>query len=104
MNSLGIDYVRLRRESARLVILKALAEQMNGSLDSSMLEQILPVFAIKESRVWVHEQLEYLAEREAVIITRAGTVVIATLTKRGRRHLERDIAIEGVKRPSEPDA
>jgi len=55
MNSLGIDYVRLRRESARLVILKALAEQMNGSLDSSMLEQILPVFAIKESRVWVHE-------------------------------------------------
>ncbi|AOT25366.1 hypothetical protein [Brucella pseudogrignonensis] len=104
MNSLGIDYVRLRRESARLVILKALAEQMNGSLDSSMLEQILPVFAIKESRVWVHEQLEYLAEREAVIITRAGTVMIATLTKRGRRHLERDIAIEGVKRPSEPDA
>lgn len=104
MNSLGIDYVRLRRESARLVILKALAEQMNGSLDSSMLEQILPVFAIKESRVWVHEQLEYLAEREAVVITRAGTVMIATLTKRGRRHLERDIAIEGVKRPSEPDA
>lgn len=104
MNSLGIDYVRLRQESARLVILKALAEQMNGSLDSSMLEQILPVFAIKESRVWVHEQLEYLAEREAVIITRAGTVMIATLTKRGRRHLERDIAIEGVKRPSEPDA
>lgn len=104
MNNLGIDYVRLRRESARLVILKALAEQMNGSLDSSMLEQILPVFAIKESRVWVHEQLEYLAEREAVVITRAGTVMIATLTKRGRRHLERDIAIEGVKRPSEPDA
>jgi len=104
MNSLGIDYVRLRRESARLVILKALAEQMNGSLDSSILEQILPVFAIKESRVWVHEQLEYLAEREAVVITRAGTVMIATLTKRGRRHLERDIAIEGVKRPSEPDA
>jgi len=104
MNNLGIDYVRLRRESARLVILKALSEQMNGSLDSSILEQILPVFAIKESRVWVHEQLEYLAEREAVVITRAGTVMIATLTKRGRRHLERDIAIEGVKRPSEPDA
>ncbi|MCM0751936.1 hypothetical protein DEA98_13600 [Brucella pseudogrignonensis] len=104
MNNLGIDYVRLRRESARLVILKALAEQMNGSLDSSMLEQILTVFAIKESRLWVHEQLEYLAEREAVVITRAGTVMIATLTKRGRRHLERDIAIEGVKRPSEPDA
>ncbi len=104
MNSLGIDYVRLRRESARLVILKALAEQMNGSLDSSILEQILPVFAIKESRVWVHEQLEYLAEREAVVLTRAGSVIIATLTKRGRRHLERDIALEGVKRPSEPDA
>ncbi|MGO1161721.1 VpaChn25_0724 family phage protein [Brucella pseudogrignonensis] len=102
MNSLGIDYVRLRRESARLVILKALAEQMNGSLDSSMLEQILPVFAIRETRTWIHEQMEYLAEREAVTLTRAGTVMIATLAKRGRRHLERDIAIEGVKRPSEP--
>lgn len=102
MNSLGIDYVKLTRESARLVILKALAEQTNGTLDSSMIETILPVFAIRETRTWIHEQMEYLAERDAVVLTKAGTVMIATLTKRGKRHLDRDIALEGVKRPSEP--
>lgn len=104
MNNLGVDWVRIRRERARLVILKALAEQTNGTLESSMLEEILPIFAIREERIWIHEQMQYLAEREAVTLTRAGTVMIATLTKRGRRHLERDIEIEGVRRPSEPEA
>jgi hypothetical protein len=99
---MGIDWVRIKRERARLVILKALAEQTNGTLESSMLEDILPTFAIREDRVWIHEQMEYLAAREAVTLTKAGTVMIAVLTKRGRRHLDRDIDIEGVTRPSEP--
>ncbi|MDH2210226.1 hypothetical protein [Agrobacterium sp. GD03643] len=92
----------MRRERARLIILKALAEQVNGSLDSSMIEEIMPSFAIRETRLWIHEQMEYLAERDAVTLTKAGTVMIATLNKRGRRHLQRDIAIEGILRPSEP--
>jgi len=104
MNNLGVDWVRIKRERARLVILKALAEQTNGTLESSMLEEILPIFAIREDRVWIHEQMQYLGEREAVTLTRAGTVMIATLTKRGRRHLARDIEIEGVRRPSDPEA
>lgn len=92
----------MRRERARLIILKALAEQVNGSLDSSMIEEIMPSFAIRETRLWIHEQMEYLADRDAVTLTKAGTVMIATLNKRGRRHLQRDIAIEGILRPSEP--
>ncbi len=103
MSNLGVDWEKVRRERARLVILKALAEQVNGTLESSMLEEILPMFAIKEDRLWIHEQVEYLAKRGAVEAVRAGTVMVATLTKHGRRHLERDVAIEGVHRPSEPD-
>lgn len=102
MTNIGVDWARMRRERARLIILKALAEQVNGSLDSSMIEEIMPSFAIRETRLWIHEQMEYLAERDAVTLTKAGTVMIATLNKRGRRHLQRDIAIEGILRPSEP--
>ncbi|WP_440410649.1 VpaChn25_0724 family phage protein [Neorhizobium petrolearium] len=103
MSNLGIDWAKVRRERARLIILKALAEQTNGTLDSSMIEEILAVFTIREERVWIHEQMEYLERREAVNLTSAGSVKIATLTKVGRRHLDRDIAIEGVTRPSEPE-
>ncbi|MCZ7858519.1 MULTISPECIES: hypothetical protein [Agrobacterium] len=102
MSNIGIDWARIRRERARLIILKALAEQENGSLDSSMIEEIMPLFAIRETRLWIHEQMEFLAERDAVTLAKAGSVIIATLNKRGRRHLQRDTTIEGVTRPSEP--
>jgi hypothetical protein len=100
--NLGVDWEQVRRERARLVILKALAEQVNGTLDSSMIEEVLPIFAIREDRPWIHEQLKYLGKMDAVQITTSGSVMIATLTKRGRRHLQREIAIEGITRPSEP--
>ena len=100
--NLGVDWEQVRRERARLVILKALAEQLNGTLDSSMVEEVLPIYAIREDRPWIHEQLKYLAKMDAVKLTEAGSVMVSTLTRRGRRHLERDIAIEGISRPSEP--
>jgi hypothetical protein len=103
MSNLGIDWMKVRRERARLIILRALGEQPNGTLDSSMIEEILALFTIREERVWIHEQLDYLERREAVRMVSAGSVRIATLTKVGRRHIDRDIAIEGVTRPSEPE-
>jgi hypothetical protein len=103
MSTLGIDWMKVRRERARLIILRALGEQANGTLDSSMIEEILALFTIREERVWVHEQLDYLERREAVNLITAGSVRIATLTKIGRRHIDRDITIEGVTRPSEPE-
>ena len=102
MTTLGIDWIRIRKERGRLVILRALAEQVNGTLDSSVLEEILKIFAIAEDRVWIHEQLEYLEKREAITLVAAGGVRIATLSRRGRRHLDREIVIEGVTRPAEP--
>jgi len=99
--TLGIDYARKLREDGRLIVLKALAEQINDTLASNVLQDaVLPVFGIRQDRAWVHLQLDYLANLGAVAIVEAGTVKVATLTAVGQKHLDRLIALEGVTRPS----
>lgn len=98
--SLSTDMGRIIREEARLTILRALSDQVNESLSSSMLEPVLATFGIYEDRPWIHEQMDYLRDKGAVSLVEAGTVKIATLTNLGRRHVARHVAIEGVKRPS----
>lgn len=95
-----LDYMKIMREEARLIILRALSEQTNESLSSSMLEPVLAKFAINQERPWIHGEMEYLRNMGAITIVEAGTVKIGTLTDLGRRHLDRHTAIEGVKRPS----
>jgi hypothetical protein len=92
------------REEARLIILKALADQVDERMNSSLLQRELENFAISRERAWVHDELRWLREMGAVVLAEAGTVLIATLTEKGTRHLERKIAIEGIKRPSRPGA
>ncbi|MGY5789066.1 VpaChn25_0724 family phage protein len=102
MTDIGIDYLKIMREEARLVILKALAEQTNESLNSSMLEPVLAKFGIHQERSWIHGEMEWLRNMGAITVVEAGTVKIGTLTNLGRRHLDRHAHIEGVKRPSRP--
>ncbi|HWJ72395.1 MAG TPA: hypothetical protein VNX29_04435 [Kaistia sp.] len=97
------DFARLMREEARLIILKALAEQVNETLSSSLIVPTLETYGIFKERAWVHDELSWLAEAGAVTVQVAGTVKIATLTDRGRRHLDRHFVIEGIKRPSRPE-
>lgn len=98
--NMGLDYLKIMQEEARLIILRALADQTNESLSSSMLEPVLMSFGINQTRAWLHQQLDYLANMDAVRVTTASTIQIATLTELGRRHVDRLAAIEGVKRPS----
>ncbi|MCB1470890.1 MAG: hypothetical protein KDK08_27865 [Rhizobiaceae bacterium] len=101
--TLGIDYAKRIREDARLIILRALAEQINETLASNVIqEDVLPVFAIRQDRDWVHVQLDWLANVGVITVTPASTVRIATLTNMGRQHLDRDIAVQGITRPSRP--
>lgn len=93
---------RLIREAARLNILETLADEVNESLASDLLRLRLETIAISRPRAWVHGELDYLAEMGAVTLIDAGSQKIATLTEKGRRHLDRSIAIEGVKRPDRP--
>lgn len=96
------DFAQLVREEARLIILKALAEQPNERLSSSLLVEVLATYGINKERGWVHDELAWLADRDAVRLTEASTVKIAELTERGKRHVDRHWTIEGVKRPSRP--
>lgn len=91
---------KIIREEARLIILKALAEQPDAILNSELLRRNLECFGISRPRPWVHGELDYLAEMGAVTLSEAGTVRIAQLTDKGLRHVERKLTIEGVKRPS----
>lgn len=95
-----MDYVQLMREDARLVILKALAEQVDERLHSGFLQTKLCEFGIDRERAWVHSELDWLAEIGAVSLRKVGTVVVAELTEMGARHLRRSIAIPGISRPS----
>lgn len=99
------DMDRAMREDARLIILKALAEmQPDETLHSGFLQEVIATYGIRRDREWVHDELNWLSMRDAISIRRAGTVIIATLTEKGHRHLRREIVIEGVKRPSRPGA
>ena len=90
------------RPDARLIILKALAAQTDERLHSGFIAEELLRFGIDRPREWIHGELDWLEEMGAVTLIKPGSVVVATLTEKGARHLRRAIVIEGVKRPSRP--
>ena len=98
------DMAQLIREQARLVVLRALANQVDERLNSDLLLPQLDLFGIRKDRGWLHEEMRWLADMGAVTLLEAGSILVATLTEKGRRHLDRHIAIDGVQRPSRPGA
>ena len=96
-----MSLAEIMEKEARLVTLRLLAEQSDGRLNSSLLREALAErWAINRTRDWLHTQLRALADIGAVHITEAGSVLIAEITQRGLDHVERRIALDGVKRPS----
>lgn len=93
------DMARLIREQARLIVLRALAGQPDETLNSAILLLELERFGIRKARDWLHQELRWLADMDAVRVTEAGSLLVATLTERGAQHLSRVAPIEGVQRP-----
>jgi hypothetical protein len=93
---------QITREQARLIVLRALADQASESLNSDLLVHQLAAFGITKDRGWVHDELAWLSDMGAVRLIEAGPLRIATLTEKGARHVRREIAIEGILRPSRP--
>lgn len=90
-------------EESRLIILRELHVQPNRSMTSTaMRRMLLEKFLINQPREWVEDQYDWLAARNAVRVTSAGTVKIATLMERGREHLALQAFISGVLSPTEP--
>ncbi|MBL8575120.1 MAG: hypothetical protein JNM13_15705 [Hyphomicrobiaceae bacterium] len=88
------------RQEARLIILRALAGEPDGRLNSSLLQSTLEAFGLTRSREWVHEELAWLADVAAIAVQDIASVRVASLTDKGREHVERRRVIEGIKRPS----
>lgn len=87
------------REEARLIILRTLSEQHDGRLNSELLRRSLETYGITRTRDWLHDELNWLADKAAVVVVTAGTVRVATITAKGVDHVERRLVIEGVKKP-----
>lgn len=87
-------------EDARLIILKELAKQTDGSLNDTMLTRVLDAFGHRRSREWTRTQILKLNELGAVTTTEAGSALIASITRAGLDHVERRSVIDGIARPS----
>lgn len=98
------DFATRVREEARLIILRTLAGEASASSNSSLLQSALEGWGISKSREWVHAELRQLADVGAVTAEAQGSVLLVTLTQRGLDHVDRKIALDGVKRPSLPIA
>lgn len=99
---------RIVREHARLIVLRVLAKEPDGALNSAALQDYLQLYGISKPRDWLHDELRWLADMGAVTVTDPGsasgaglsTVRIAAITRKGLDHVERRLCIEGIKRPS----
>ncbi|HEX8485713.1 hypothetical protein [Sphingomonas sp.] len=88
---------------ARLMILRWLANQVDGRASDVVLARVIDAYGVRRSRDWLRTQMRALAELEAVKVEMVDTVMIATLRKAGRDHVERRGVIEGVSRPADED-
>lgn len=85
---------------ARLIILRELAQQTDGTLNSVSLRRVLDVYFVRPVE-WIDTQLVKLAALEAIELTRAGDVAIAKITPAGRDHLDERSIISGITTPAE---
>lgn len=94
---------KIIREESRLIILRSLAEEPDRRLNSELLRRSLESYGITRSRDWVQAEMRQLEQIGAVTVVEAGSVLVASLTRRGQEHVDRQIVLDGVKRPSAPD-
>jgi len=100
------DWEQQCQADARLAILADLARQRDATSNSMILHRLLDAMGMRRSREWVDTQLARLEELGAVNIRRAGgfgigELIVVTLTRTGRDHVERRSLIAGVSTPAD---
>ena len=83
----------------RLVILRALAEDLNYSHNDSIIHAIVKKFGHKVSRDRVRTELAWLRDQCLISIEMVSDTYVATITQRGVDVASGDATIPGVKRP-----
>lgn len=83
----------------RLVILKALAQDLGYSHNDSILHAIVKKFGHNVSRDVIRTQLSWLKEMRLVEIEMVSDIYVATITQRGLDVADGSATVPGVKRP-----
>lgn len=95
------SFSRRLEEETRLRVLQILADRDDLRLNSILIgKQLSDQWGVNESREWLHQQLRYLANLGALTIIDVKDIRIAELTETGRAFLEREIVLEGVRKPA----
>lgn len=94
------------QEDARLAILAELARQSDATLNALSIGRVIDALGIRRSHAWVETQLLQLEQLGAVNLRRTelagfGEVVVASLTRTGRDHVDRRTRIAGVSPPAD---
>ncbi len=96
------DYKAWIQENIRLIILKALAEQENATLNDYGLGKELEGFGYNKTPEFIRNQLLWLEKSVGAVRTwTLGTAMMASLTKAGRWHIERRHTLEGIQAPGD---
>lgn len=92
-------------QEVRLIILRALNDDPDGTMSERRLLIVFEQFGIMKGRDYLRTQLRWLeSDARAVILREPGTSMIATLSEQGEAHVTRRAVIEGIMRPSRPRA
>ncbi|MBQ1782894.1 MAG: ArsR family transcriptional regulator [Gammaproteobacteria bacterium] len=89
------------RPHQRVSILIALGQTPGAGLNDSILHDAVSALGVLSSRSQIRNELLWLEENGLVRIDRVTpTLMVATLTSRGRDFLAGNVFIDGVKTPS----
>lgn len=84
----------------RLTMLKSLRAQGDCRANEKILQLEAKAFGLSFSREVIRQEMKYLESLQAISVQESGSVMIATLKRRGEDHLERLLELEGVDPPS----
>ena len=96
------EFVRLKQEDIRLVILKLLAQDPDYSHNEYILRRGLSIYGHKVSQDNLRMELAWLHEQGLVLRSNVGETVVVKLTMRGKDVAEGSVVVPGVQRP-EPE-
>ena len=94
-----MDFNELVTKDIRLVILRLLEEDLDFSLNDSLIQGGLEIIGHGVSRDKVRTEINWLKEQGLVKTKMVGTITIATLTDRGQAVALGKASDPGVKRP-----
>lgn len=86
-------------EDRRLVILRFLAEEADGRMAASVMQDALELMAHRVPRAQVMVDAGYLEARGLLLVEYVGTVPIFRVTARGVEVARGLVTVPGVKRP-----